>query len=376
MERRNGYQNHVGRTMIIDSRGRRTTDKISKLSLFLGVSPTLVAELGDEHWCVFGQGEVLAHQGDPPHHLFVIERGRVQIEADAQILTTRGANEIVGEQAFVEGSSRGATISAIDQVSALRVPHDMMVRLLEDAAFVRNLLRALSVKLSEATRVRAVSYHHEDLLRKEFSAHLSAEATQRLLAIGEDFGRPRIAKGVVLFADIRGFTAHCNGMDPLHVASDLTVYVDRIVDIIHAHGGMVDKFVGDCVMAVWGAMEPQAKRSMAHDAFECAREMAAAAPSLRFGGQAIHLGIGINLGPMFVGNVGGDAKRQFTVLGSTVNLAARYEAETKALGVSIVMGQPVVEHLDAKTRSVLTEHKEIDIKGFGPQTIYSCALQG
>lgn len=121
---------------------------------------------------------------------------------------------------------------------------------MENAAFVGNLLHLLSEKLVEASNERAYHFRNEQLLFSEFRAHLSPEITNHLLATGLAYGYPRYIDAVILFADIRSFTEALAGMFPHEVANQLGPYFDAMVTVIQSYEGLVDKFIGDAVMAI------------------------------------------------------------------------------------------------------------------------------
>lgn len=344
--------------------------------LFDGMSPDLTGAITPSLRRIYQQGDVLCREGEAADHLFVILSGTVDVAARDESLVQRGAGAVVGEQAFVEEQSRGATITAIGQVEALRLPRVVVDLLLGDRAFVRSLLRVISAKLSEATAQRAVRFRRERLLFEEFGAHVSSEVAQRLVATGRDYGQPREVEAVILFSDIRGFTPTSATIVPRDLAAQLTTYFDRVVDVIHAYGGVVDKFIGDAVMAFWGGFESLPTHDAARLAFDCSREITRVAAAARLGGAPIRIGVGLNVGRVFMGNVGGAGKRQFTVLGSAVNLAARYEAQAKDLGVSVVMSAELVEALASDDRAALKRHESVPIKGAEPQTLFTWSFEG
>ena len=96
---------------------------------------------------------------------------------------------------------------------------------------------------------------------------------------------------------------------------------------------------------------------------------------MEFGGEPIAIGVGLNAGRVFIGNIGGKGKRQFTVLGDPVNLASRYEAHSKLLDVPMVIGEAVYRQLPCEMRSALKEHRNQPIKGAKPQTVYAYSRQ-
>jgi adenylate cyclase len=103
----------------------------------------------------------------------------------------------------------------------------------------------------------------------------------------------------------------------------------------------------------------------------CTEEMLSVSSGMNFGGQPIRIGIGLNSGSVFAGNVGSDRKRQFTVLGPPVNLVARLESETKQLERDVVAGNDFYSELPVEKREDFEKYEGRPIKGFGAQTVYA-----
>jgi adenylate cyclase len=142
----------------------------------------------------------------------------------------------------------------------------------------------------------------------------------------------------VLFADIRGFSAIAERMSPDAIAHLLTEYFSEMVDVIFEHGGTLDKFIGDAVMALWGT--PLARESDPRRALDAARAMQRAVTGLNArwtaaGRPAIGVGIGINRGEVFVGNIGSLRRLEYTAIGDAVNVAQRLSS-TAAAGEILV----------------------------------------
>lgn len=337
----------------------------------------LFADLPDEHLDgitpelihYYRDGDVIFQQGEEPSSLGIIVRGEVQIVSDGIYIVSRGREQVIGEQAFINSARRNASAIAVGAVEALIIPRPVVDRLMQSSTFTKRLLQAVSAKLTEATEERAYRYRHEKLLFGEFRAHLAPEIANRLLSTGEAYGEPRYIDAVILFSDIRSFTERSAGMEPLEVANQLTCYLDAIVDVIHDNCGLVDKFIGDAVMAIWGFIPGE--KDLALRAFKCAEDMVRRAPQMTFGGLPIEIGVGLNAGTVFVGNVGGSAKRQFTVLGSAVNLASRFESASKVVQAPIVMGSDFYNLLPSRVQDRLTAHLDQQIKGAANQTVYS-----
>lgn len=146
----------------------------------------------------------------------------------------------------------------------------------------------------------------------------------------------------ILFSDIRDFTRLSEGLDPKELSQMMNEYLTAMTQIIHRHRGTIDKYIGDAIMAFWGAPLPD--RDHARNALAAAMEMQASLPELnrRFsdrGWPALRVGIGINTGTVSVGNMGSDFRRAYTVMGDAVNLASRLEGLGKEYGAPIIVGE-------------------------------------
>lgn len=136
----------------------------------------------------------------------------------------------------------------------------------------------------------------------------------------------------VLVTDLRGFTAWSERRSPAEVLGFLNEIQSALARVVDEHGGTVDKFLGDGMLAVFGAL--QAQPDHARQAIRAARAMLDAAAAL-----SVEIGVGIQTGPIVVGALGGGSRLELTILGDTVNVASRLEALTKELGVQVVLGE-------------------------------------
>ncbi|MSR01395.1 MAG: FHA domain-containing protein [Gemmatimonadetes bacterium] len=165
----------------------------------------------------------------------------------------------------------------------------------------------------------------------------------------------------VLFSDIRGFTAMAETMAPETLGSLLTEYFSEMVDIVFDHGGTLDKFIGDAIMAVWGA--PLAGPGDADRALEAAvamqRRMGQLNARWEAAGQVpLSIGIGINYGDVFAGYLGSERRLEYSVIGDAVNVASRL-CDDAAPG-EIRLAEPFVQQLT--TRPILTRLPDIELK--------------
>ncbi|MDE2346626.1 MAG: adenylate/guanylate cyclase domain-containing protein, partial [Gammaproteobacteria bacterium] len=150
--------------------------------------------------------------------------------------------------------------------------------------------------------------------------------------------KPMSREVTVMFSDIRGFTTLSETRQPEEVVSILNRYFSRQVAVIRRHGGTTDKFIGDCIMAFWGAPVPDPDQ--ARHAVEAALEMAKVLEEFRRDlgdlSGSFDIGIGIHTGPAVVGFMGSENKLDYTAIGDTVNLASRIESQTKGLSRILV----------------------------------------
>lgn len=168
----------------------------------------------------------------------------------------------------------------------------------------------------------------------------------------------------ILFADLVGFTAMSERMDPEVLVRILNGYFQAMSRAITAHRGHVSKFIGDGILALFGA--PDANPWQAIDAVEAALAMRAALARYnedlaRQGWPALGLGVGIHQGPLIAGIVGSNELMEYTVIGDTVNTASRIEGLTRKLGTDILVSAAVQSRLDG--RFALRECEAMEVKG-------------
>ncbi len=183
-----------------------------------------------------------------------------------------------------------------------------------------------------------------DEMVKQGAANFSMKATNKELT--------------VMFCDMRGFTKMSETMEPVKLQELLNSVFDRLTDIISMNRGTIDKYMGDCVMAFWGA--PLDLPNHAHLAAKTSLEMANAVRKMNEEHRAkgipeIGVGIGLNTGMMCVGNMGSENRRAYTVIGDAVNLGSRLEGLSKVYGVDIVVS--------SSTRKLATDFawQELDL---------------
>jgi adenylate cyclase len=161
----------------------------------------------------------------------------------------------------------------------------------------------------------------------------------------------------ILFSDVRGFTTISEGLDPKELSLLMNEFLTPLSRIVYKYRGTIDKYMGDCIMAFWGAPLPD--KAHARNAILAGMDMLATLQALQphfkeRGWPEIHIGVGINTGSVSVGNMGSEMRVAYTVMGDEVNLASRLEGITKQYGVGIIVGE--------NTRNIVTDflYRELD----------------
>jgi len=178
-----------------------------------------------------------------------------------------------------------------------------------------------------------------------FSRFVNPHVVKQLVERGGLEGEGRTREVTLLFSDIRGFTTLSETRAPAEVVAILNRYFTMQVEVIFKHGGSLDKFIGDAIMAFWGA--PLDDPEHAKNAVACALEMAdtllAFKAELGELGKSFDVGIGVHSGPAVVGLIGSERRREYTSIGDTVNLASRIEGLTKEAGRRILVSRETME---------------------------------
>lgn len=174
----------------------------------------------------------------------------------------------------------------------------------------------------------------------------------------------RKAELTVLFSDIRGFTTISEGLQPDRLAALMNEYLGAMTEVVRRHRGTLDKYIGDAIMAFWGA--PIADAEHARNAVLTALEMQERLKALNLellaqGWPELKIGVGVNTGTMTVGDMGSPVRKAYTVMGDAVNLGSRLEGITKQYGVDIIVGEGTRERLGSDF--VLRELDRVRVKG-------------
>ena len=217
--------------------------------------------------------------------------------------------------------------------------------------------------LARAFDAMADGLKERERLRGTLSRYISDPVAERILSETDDLSlRGEVRHVTVLFLDVRGFTSMSERLAPPEVVALLNEYFDVVVDRVTAHGGTVNKFIGDAAMCIWGA--PGNVRDAERAAVACALQIQSATATLsadriRRGLTAVGFGIGINSGEAVAGNLGAARRLEYTVIGDAVNLAQRLESQARP--GEVLVSQTVYEKVSAWVEAVPRE--PVKLKG-------------
>ncbi|MCP4106432.1 MAG: HAMP domain-containing protein [Desulfobacteraceae bacterium] len=196
------------------------------------------------------------------------------------------------------------------------------------------------------------------LMEKSFGKYVGSEVLQMIMANPESTWLKGTRKqATIILTDIRGFTAYSEANEPEEVVDKINEYFDIATSVIHEHGGYVDKFIGDAVLAIFGVPIPQEDHieSAVKAAIDMQIKLKAAS---RDGNNLLAaVGIGINSGVVVAGNIGSHERMEYTVIGDSVNLASRLNGFAES--GEVIVSKNIYEHLGSK----------IEAKAIPPQQI-------
>ncbi|MCX7830455.1 MAG: FHA domain-containing protein [Acidobacteria bacterium] len=271
----------------------------------------------------------------------------------------------------------GASIRLLGIRSALCVPLivedkaigliyvDTPLRVKAYGDFELDLLSALSSLCAIAINQAGLraKLEEEKMAKSRLERYHSPSVVKRILEATsqEPVLEARELNATVLFADLCGFTSMSENMEPKDVANFLNGFLSKMTDVIFEYEGTLDKFIGDCVMAIFGA--PVSSEDHAERAIKCALDMRKALKEYNLeniGKKELNFRVGINSGKMVAGDIGSSRRMEYTVLGEVVNLASRLQSYVAKPG-QIVIGQTTYNLTKGKFKT--EEIRDVQVKG-------------
>ena len=227
-------------------------------------------------------------------------------------------------------------------------------------------------KLTRAFNTMTNGLKEREKLKGALNKFVNEEISNQVLRGEIKLGGER-KEATVLFMDIRDFTALSEKLEPEQVVEFLNKYMTLMVDVISKTGGVVDKFIGDAIMAVWGAPVPKGNdvENCINAALLMRQKMIAFNKKRKQNKKAaIAFGCGVNTGPVISGQIGSPDRHEYTVIGDTVNLASRIEALSKPFAVDILIAENTYQLV--KDQFSVVPMSKVKLKGKSkPQRVYA-----
>lgn len=286
------------------------------------------------------------------------------------VVVTAAAFTLIAITGALRLSKNAAAWSGVLSVAGFGAVAAAVGYSLAEALFVCAIIGCaglLGMRLAENTRRAAAAAGSQVILRRFLPPHLADGDPQAALAL---VTRPRNVEATILVSDLRGFTAHAEKLAPEAALAFLNEIQGALAACVRKHGGSVDKFMGDGMLAVFGAPEPLENHAAA--AVRAAIDMREVLSA-----TSLKIGVGVHSGPVVAGCVGSGERLEFTVIGDTVNIASRLEGATKELGADIVVSETtraLVGNLDGSSRR-FEDRGERQLRGRAtPVRVYTVEL--
>jgi adenylate cyclase len=246
-------------------------------------------------------------------------------------------------------------VAATDRVASGDLSSRVLVFAVDEMGVLASGFNQMVEGLAERERIQQI-----------FGTYVDKEVAEHILRNGTSLGGEQV-EVTMMFIDIRGFTAYAERAAPPAVVATVNRLFERAVPVVHSHGGHIDKFVGDGLLAVFGA--PRRQSDHAEQALAAARQIAAAVQE-EFD-DTVEVGIGLNSGNVIAGNVGGGGRFEYSVIGDAVNVAARVESATRQTGDTVLISENTWRLLGEAARTSLEERASVPLKGrSGPVALY------
>ena len=222
-------------------------------------------------------------------------------------------------------------------------------------------------ELASSFNAMVAGLEERERLRDAFGAFVDPELAERVAREGTDFAGEEVDVSI-LFMDVRGFTSYSENASAREVVARLNDLYDQVVPVITEHGGHANKFIGDGLLAVFGA--PERLEDHASRAVAAALQIAEVVRD-RYG-EELRVGLGVNSGPVMSGTIGGGGRLDFTVIGDAVNTASRVEAATRETGDDVLITEATHSLLDRDGRdwekrpAIPMKGKSEEVKLFAP----------
>ena len=276
----------------------------------------------------YAEGEVICSQGDSPDCLWVIVSGSVAVREEGRTQFVRRRSEVVGEQTILGNGYRRIyeLVANESNVEVLIVDKSNIEQHPESRILFRNIARIISIKLRGASaKISTLSRQLEDDTRILHAYTNQYALSRRMQSGGGKQTAYRVDRAIIWFSDVVDFSQHTIGLTPERTADIVQRFFNAQSDPIVSHGGHIDKFIGDGLMAFWVLPDHDEPGGHCLEVVRAAEEAVSAVSEIRVGQSPLRLRIGLHIGLVLSGDFGSITRHQFTLIGTEVNKAARLE---------------------------------------------------
>ncbi len=305
----------------------------------------------------YSEHDIVCQRGDPAESLWIIVIGSVAVRENNQTLFVRRQNEVVGEQNLVGNGCRRWYDLVVNESQAelLEIDKAKIEKHPQAGVIWRNIARIVSLKLKDATIKTSTQSRQLADDTRILRAYTNEYALgKRMQSGGSGLTLYEVHRAIVWFSDVVDFSRHIVELSPSRTADLVQRFFNAQSIPIATHGGHIDKFIGDGLMAFWVLSDGEPASTKCRKALRAAEEAEKAVSQIRIGNDSLHVRIGLHTGLVLSGDFGSTTRHQFTLIGPEVNKAARLEQVHTA---DILEGSPNLGpiRLSVEFRQELTE---------------------
>lgn len=276
----------------------------------------------------FSEGDYVCRHGDAAESLWIIVIGAVAVRESNRTLFVRRHHEIVGEQNLLGNGCRRWYDLMVNESQAelLEIRKERIENHPEADLIWRNVAKLISLKLKDATIKTATQSRQLEDDTRILRAYTNEYALgKRMQSGGGRLTSYEVHRAIVWFSDVVDFSQHIVNLAPPRTADVVQRFFNAQSAPIAEHGGHIDKFMGDGLMAFWVLPGEEPAQPKCGHALKAAEEAVKAVGEILIGSAALNLRVGLHVGPVLSGDFGSTTRHQFTLIGPEVNKAARLE---------------------------------------------------
>lgn len=329
----------------------------------------------------FAEGDFVCRRGDAVECLWVIVSGSVSVREEGRTLFVRQRHEVVGEQNLLgNGCLRWYDLVVSEsQAELLKINKADIERHPRSDLLWRNIAKIISLKLKNASN--QTSRLSQQLADDTSILHAYTNEyalSRRLQSGGRRLTAYQTDRAIIWFSDVVDFSGYVLTLAPSRTADVVQRFFNAQSGPIDKHGGHIDKFMGDGLMAFWVLTNSEDATAKCEEALGAAEEAVKAVSDIRIGENPLHLRIGLHLGLVLSGDFGSTTRHQFTLIGPEVNKTARLE---QVHTEDITEGEPGIgairmsaafhEELSDDAKRRYDHRNRVTVKNMGQMEVYS-----